>query len=71
MASAFVPAVLLGESEPKGAAEPSQKAGEQVVIFFLLHIVILHGACSNKKHILGCVFWNGLLIVIGSLLTGT
>lgn len=31
VASAFVPAVLLGESEPKGVAEASQKAAEQVV----------------------------------------
>lgn len=35
---AFVPAVLLGEAEPKGVAEASSKAAEQVVgiyIFFL------------------------------------
>jgi len=40
--SAFVPAVLLGESEPKGVAEASQKAAEQVVSMHPLCLLTLY-----------------------------
>ena len=41
VARAFVPAVLLGEAEPKGVAEASQKAAEHVVSIYLLCLHIL------------------------------
>lgn len=76
LASAFVPAVLLGESEPKGVAETSQKAAELVVSIYrlCLHIISWCGACSSMNYVPDFMVSNVLLTkcdVIDSFLTGT